>query len=240
MSDKEFNCKQEDVPAISGIVALNYLRDIAEFNGFSSEFTEQLVAEITAKRTACLEMTKSSEVIEQQKSVTQQIVDKIAELRIKLNKLEGYLDLADKTLDLPIAAFGIATLRENVRDKNIEGIVFQGNTTLTMITRNAPQLAAKGMKADFTPALKALIDELDSLKIAQKGKKSERAHTAESNIVELNELWALVTKILKAAQAIYRGENDLKLKDYTMSHLKKQIRPKTTDDKGAEAIPAVK
>lgn len=238
MSQKEFYCKNEEVPAISGEVTSNYERDFAEYSEFSSEFTLQSAEELKQKRAHCLTMVKTKEVTEQMKSLTEQLPKTIKAIRLSINKAEGYLLLAEKSLDLPVSGFSISELRTELSVKNIPAIVLQGNTLYTKLMRNQAVLASKGMSDEFLALYKSQIDELDTLKITQKNKMSERAQTTDSNTKDFNELWEMTTKILVAAQAMYRGVNDLKLKDYTISHLRKQLRAKGTDSKDAGANPA--
>lgn len=238
MSQKEFYCKNEEVPAISGEVVSNYERDFADFSEFSSEFTLQLAEELKQKRAHCLTMVKTKEVTEQMKSLTEQLPKTIKAIRLSVNKAEGYILLAEKLLDLPVSGFSISEFRTELSVKNIPAIVLQGNTLYTKLVRNQTVLASKGMSDEFLTLYKSQIDELDAQKITQKNKMSERAQTTDSNTKDFNELWEMTTKILVAAQAMYRGVNDLKLKDYTISHLRKQLRAKGSDGKDAGANPA--
>lgn len=234
MSGKEFYCKIEEVPAISGEVASSCTRDIIDFSGFSPEFSLQYIDELKQKREHCLSMVKTKEVAEQVKLLTEQLTNTIKAIRLSINKVEGYLSLAEKSLDLPVSAFSLSELRIELSSKNIPAIVLQGNTLYTKLVRNQPALATKGMSDKFLATLKSQIDELDTQRISQKSKISERTLTTDSNTQDFNELWEMTTKILIAAQSIYRGVNDLKLKDYTISHLRKRIRTKGSDDKGAD------
>lgn len=234
MSEKEFYCKIEEVPAISGEVVSTLVRDIADFSMFSPEFTLEFAEELKQKRNYCLTMLKSKEVAEQVKSLTDQLPELIKVIRLSINRVEGYLSLAGKSLDLPVSGFSISELRSELSIKNVPAIVLQGSTLYTKLVRNQAALAAKGMSEEFLTSFKLQIDELDTHKIKQKNKMSERSLTTDSNTQDLNELWAMTTKILIAAQSIYRGVNDLKLKDYTLSHLRKKIRTKNSDDKGAD------
>lgn len=238
MSQKDFYCKNEEVPAISGEVESNYERDFADFSEFSSEFTLQFAEALKQKRVHCLTMVKTKEVTEQMKSLTEQLPKTIKAIRLSINKAEGYLLLSEKSLDLPVSGFSISELRTELSVKNIPAIVLQGNTLYTKLVRNQTALASKGMSEEFLALYKSQIDELDAKKLTQKSKMSERAQTTDSNTKDFNELWEMTTKILVAAQAMYRGVNDLKLKDYTISHLRKQLRAKGTDGKDAGANPA--
>jgi hypothetical protein len=53
----------------------------------------------------------------------------------------------------------------------------------------------------------------------------------EKNIYQFNDLWDSLQPILKTAKAIYRGVDEVKLKDYTVTQLTKRIHAEGKRDK---------
>jgi len=45
-----------------------------------------------------------------------------------------------------------------------------------------------------------------------------------------NELWDMTSKVINAARAIYRGVDEVKLRDYTVSHLVKRVNAEGAHD----------
>ncbi len=223
MEARDFNCKHEDVPAVAGFVTTSFRRDLALFSDFSPVYNEEFAVGMEAKRKTCLQMIKSGAITHQMKQVTSALHDKTLELRPILNKLEGYLSLAEGSLDISVDDFGLKSLRTQISNGNTEGIISQGNSLITAITRNQAALLAKGLKSDFITSLTTLINEIDTLNNAQNSKLSERTQTTSDNIKEFNELWEMVTSVLKTGRLLYRGVDDVKLKDYTLAQLLKRI-----------------
>jgi oligoribonuclease (3'-5' exoribonuclease) len=71
--------------------------------------------------------------------------------------------------------------------------------------------------------LSLLAKEMDALNTTQSSKLSERMRLTDANIKELNELWEMLVPVFDAAKGMYKGVDEVKLKDYTISHLVKRV-----------------
>ena len=223
MESKNFKCKHEEVPVIAGFAATSLRRDMSAFSDYSSLFSESYAAELDSRSKTCYEMIKSGAITSQIKQVTQQMSDKVQSLRLSLNKTEGYLDLAKGSLDIAVEDFGLKAIRACINVGDTEGVIMKGHNLVTVLTRNQAALLAKGMKADFVTSLTTLIDEIATLNKDQNSKLSERNQTTNDNIKEFNDLWEMVATVLKTGKLLYRGVDDVKLKDYTLDQLLKRI-----------------
>ena len=81
----------------------------------------------------------------------------------------------------------------------------------------------KGMKQELIENLKTLINTIESLNNEQNDLLSRRAQNCLSNIGAFNSLWYLLQPVLHAGKAIYKANNEAKLKDYTLSQLRKRM-----------------
>ncbi|MDP4268581.1 MAG: hypothetical protein Q8909_00495 [Bacteroidota bacterium] len=221
--ERDFKCKKEEVPAIAGFLVSSFRRDLVQFSDYSPEYNEEFATDMEARRKVCLQMVKSGAITNQMKQVTSTLKDKTKQLRPILNKLEGYLKLANGTMDISADGFGLTSLRTQISDGNVEGIIAQGNSLITDLTRNKTALAAKGLKEVLTESLTSLINEIDTLNNGQNSKLSERIQTTSDNNKEFNELWAKIDSVLSTGRSLYRGVDDVKLKDYTLEQLLKRI-----------------
>ncbi|MBB3186011.1 hypothetical protein [Microbacter margulisiae] len=219
MNEKKFWCKTEMVPVIAGFM-LNSLRgDLADFSSYSSMFSEEYITSVDAQKTLCSELIRSNAVVGQLKLITRQMNDKSKELRIKLNPLEGYLKLAENELDTQVADFGLKAVRKQISRGNMEGLIMDLTTMVGVLNRNLTVLQAKGMSPDFPAELTALVGEISVLNEAQSSKLSERCRMTDTNLKEFNKMWGMISMISQSAQAIYRGVDPVKLKDYTIKVL---------------------
>jgi hypothetical protein len=220
---KTFHYKLEDLLPIGEFLLDNLSKDIDAFNRFSPVFTPEYRASIKTKISVCKELISSSTITKELKSTTHQLYDKSKNLRLKVNVLEGYLKLGADTLDIAVEDFGLKNIRNNISRNNTEGVVVNVQKSLTAVKRNQQVLEAKGMKPELITEIETQTLEINVLNVKQNNLTSDRNRLTQSNIELFNDLWDSLQPILKTAKAIYRGVDDVKLKDYTVSQLVKRI-----------------
>lgn len=223
MEKKKFPCKLEELPVIAGFILQSVRKDLADFSGFSSMFTVDFIEAGEMKVNACNNLLMSSSVAKQLKAVTQNLADKSVGLRVKLNQLEGYLKLAAGEIDIKVSDSGLKEVRNDISRGNTEGVVKNTWNLVNNAQRNQPALVAKGLKTTFLAEITTAVTEIDSLNNTQNVLTSERNRLTDSNMSVFNDVWTELTPILDTAKALYRGVDDVKLKDYTMSQLVKRV-----------------
>lgn len=234
MEEKKFNCKMEDVPVITGFVLKSMENDKVDFLAYSPVFADPFMDNVQSKQAVCMELVKPKDVVKQQKVITQQIAEKLNELRVSLNPVEGYLKLAANTLDIQVADFGLRDLRTDISKSNVEGVISESQSLIASLKRNEATLQTKGLKLEMVVALTALVAEITSLNQQQNNLKNKRSRVASDNIKDFNDLWDILGTILDAGRAMYRGSDDVKLREYTLSNLLKRVH----NENGADAVPA--
>jgi hypothetical protein len=223
MNAKKFPCKIEEVPMIGELVIVSAERDIEDFSGYSSLLTADYFASVKAKIEVCKELVKSSAVAKELKSVTLQLYDKTKNFRIKLNALEGYLKLGADMLDVSVKDINIKNVRTDITRGNVGGLLSNMKTSLIAVKRNQPVLEAQGMKPMFIDEIETYLQEIESLYEKQSELTIKRNRLTVDNIDKFNDLWSCIKLIINTAKAIYSGINEVKLKDYTITQLKKKI-----------------
>jgi hypothetical protein len=223
MKDKKFPFKIEELVPISEFLLNNANKDLNDFSKYSLVFTAEYLALIRQKANACKDVISSSTLTKELKFVTQQLYSKSKNLRIKINALEGYLKLGADDLDIMVEDAGLKSVRNNIVNKNTEGLVLNLKKMLTVVKRNQLVLEAKGMKPELISEIESQTQEINALNIKQNDITSDRNRLTKQNIGQFNDLWNSLQPILKTAKAIYRGVDDVKLKDYTILQLRKRI-----------------
>jgi hypothetical protein len=223
MTTKKFSFKIEELPIVGEFILERVSKDIADFLAYSSLFTPDYLATIQKKIVVCKEVVASSTVTKELKAVTQQLGNKSKGLRIKMNVLEGYLKIGAKELDILLEDVGLKGVRRDITNNNTEGLILNVQKSLTAVKRNQPVLATKGMKPELIVDIETHVQEIDALNVKQNNMISDRNRLTKSNIESFNDLWDSLHPVLDAAKAIYRGVDDVKLKDYTIAQLKKRI-----------------
>jgi hypothetical protein len=223
MTTKKFSCKAEEVTAIAGFVAESMNEDMADFQGYSPDFSPNYVQQILTKRKVCLELEKAGITTQKLKKVTETLVTAEQNLRPSLNLVEGYVSRAKESLDVAPESFGLHTLRDAISRGNDEGIISGLQTVLANIKRNIAPLQAKGLKQELIDALSASYTTIDQLNNQQNKLADERSAATAANIGDYNELWGLISPIMEAGRLLYRGVDEVKLKKYTLALLIKRV-----------------
>jgi hypothetical protein len=217
----------EEVPVLGEFIVGSAERDINDFNTYSPVFTIDYLASIKDKINVCNELVKSSTVTKEMKAVTQQLVNKSKSLRTNLNTLEGYLKLGANDLDIAVKDVDLKSVRLSITRRNTEGLISNMRTVLIPIKRNLQILVAQGLKMNLLNDIESRLQEISALNTKQNELISKRNRLTDTNIEKFNELWESFQPILNAAKAIYRSADKVKLKDYTISQLKKRINAKS-------------
>ena len=238
MEEKKFNCKVENLPVIGSFLLLSFANDKPKFIAYSPVFNDPFEADFKAKQLLCAEMVTADNVVKLQKATTAQLTKKLSDMRLVLNPLEGYLKLASADLDIQPTDFGLKQAREAISNKNPELAVAAVKSMVASLTRNKTALEAVGFKATTIAELTTFIGEITALNEQQNTLKNKRSRTADEIIKEYNQLWDMMNILFNAGRAIFRGVDDVKLREYTYSQVKKRVQSTTpnTDDKTDETV----
>lgn len=228
----------EELPVIAGFVADSLTADLTTFSDFSPMFDEAYVTSIRTKRAYCLELESSDITIQKLKKVTAALVERESGLRSVLNKVEAYVKLAGSSLDVSTDSFGLKTLRDAISRGNDEGVIAGLQTLLKNINRNLSALQAKGLAQTTVDELSAAMTDIDTMNNEQNMLANTRNQNTASNIADYNALWDLLSPVLETGRSLFRGVDDVKLKEYTMSALVKRVNAsgsKSTDATGTQS-----
>jgi hypothetical protein len=221
---REFNCKNEELPIISGFVALSLERDLASFTGYSPVFDQPYLDGYKASITAVQELVAPKSETVELKLINEHTYSVCDGLIDPINHLEGYIQLAGASVPMSATDFGLVKLRKSARTHEVESVLPLLLTIDANITKYYAQLTAKGLtgplKAKFLDARTALADD--------KNKRytlvSSRAALVQNNMGMLNALNAKMVEICDIGKILFKQTDKAKLKDYTFAQLMKQVR----------------
>ena len=220
---RKFTCKLEDVPAVAGFIAQRLRADLADFVEFSDTFSEDYLSELVAKTTQTTQLISSNMLTKEIATITTQITEMIKPLRLNINKLDAYLNMAEGQMTVSVKAIGTALVRSSIDNGNSEGIVAQVRRMLVGVNNNVAVLQTKGLKPALIAELAQLADDMERLSIDQNFKITERNRHTDENIAVFNQLWDMTVFITDAGKAIYKGVDATKLSDYTLTTILKRI-----------------
>ncbi len=236
-ASRNFNCKNEELPIICGFSAISLGRDLNDFSAYSPQFDSAYLDDYKSKIDAAQELVQPKAETVELKMLNERIYATLDSLVPNINYVEGYLELARKSVALSPTDFGLTQLRKSCRSRDTENVLTQLRTVETNIARYQRQLSEKGL----TEALAAKFTEAGITLANDRKTKyeivSSRMALVQSNMAVLNELSDLLAEICRIGKILFKQTDKAKLNDYTVSYLLKQVRRK---DKPVEAKPEEK
>lgn len=221
---RSFNCKNEELPVISGFVSISFKRDLPDFATYSPLFDEKYAVGFDAKIAAVQELVQPKSETVEGKMIGEHIDLTLQEMITLINHLEGYVNLAGKIIPMKAADFGLVQLRTKVRTRDLEGVLNLIRPVENNMKRYQAELSEKGMTeafaARFTQAGLSLAEDKNKRYIMV----SNRSAMVQNNIAQLNDLYEQLTEICSIGKILYKKNNLAKLNDYTISFLLKQVR----------------
>lgn len=224
MEEKKFNCKIESLSVIGGFLLVSFVNDKQKFIDYSPVFNDPFEANFRTKQILCAEMVTAEEVVKLQKSTTIQLGKKMTDLRLVLNPLEGYIKLAGAKLDIQVADFGVKQVRDAISAKMPEPALSGLKLLVANLNRNKAALETVGYKAATVDELGVYISEITALNEKQNELKNKRSRTSDEIIKENNALWDIMAVVFNGGRAIFRGVDEVKLREYTFAHVKKRVQ----------------
>jgi len=237
-----FSFKNEELPVIAGFTAINLERDLDDFTTFSPVFNLAYLTAYKAKIEAVRELVLPYSETVEGKIVTEHIETILQELIELINYLEGYLNLAGKTIPLNPADFGLVQLRKSVHTRDLDEVLNMIRPVKNNMDKYKTELSAKGMTeafvTKFTQAGLSLADDKNKRYIMVSG----RAALVQNNMVQLNDLFMQMKEICKIGKTLYKRNDKAKQNDYTIAYLLKQVHrtAKPSDNAKQQAAKTIK
>jgi len=221
---RDYSCKDEEIPVVCDYAHFSFKRDLADFRAYSPKFDEKYDASFGKCIDDAYELVApESETIELKASTTR-LYAVYDGLRDPVNRLEGYLQLAEDKLNISPDDFGIKALRKSIRKKDAEGVL----DSLHSINRNVktykPTLVELGLTDTLTDRFVSDADAVAREKKLQYEITTNRRKIVQENLSVLNNMNALLVEILRVGKILYSDSDPARSKEYTFSELKKRVR----------------
>jgi hypothetical protein len=224
VSPRNFNCKNEELPVIAGFSAISLERDLADFGAYSPVFNTAYLDAYKAKIVVVDDLVQPKSETLELKMLNERIYATLDSLISPINYVEGYLNLAGKTVPVSATDFGLTPLRKSARSRDVESVLKLLRTVEGNLKKYKTELEAKGL----TEALVLKFAEAGTALASDRNKKyelvSNRMALVQNNLGLLNDLYDQLVEICKIGKILYKQTDKAKLNDYTFSFLLKQVR----------------
>jgi hypothetical protein len=233
--NRNYNCKDEELPVICRFSAISLRRDQADFTAYSSKLGEAYLTDYESRIATVEELLSPASETAEMKKITDRIHSGMNVLQDYVNHLGGYLEMAGGSIDLSAADFGLSELRKGIHHTDPEKVLDR----LKDVNKNVVKYKAALAEQGFTDALQAKLVEvytsLNADRQLQYQILTNRKALVQSNVGTLNDLYDRLTEILRAGKILYQGKDAVKLQEYTFTELLKRVRRISKNDAGAPA-----
>ncbi|MDR2407274.1 MAG: hypothetical protein LBE13_04065 [Bacteroidales bacterium] len=214
----------EAVPAVGSFLKVSLERDIQDFLAYSNKFDNNYIVGFDNKIKAAHEVVSGKIYTKELAKTTSELKSTMSEVRPVLNKIEGYVKMSGKQLTTTVSGFGISAARYSLNRGNAEGLIQALGDLLHNIDVNRAVLSEQGLSKEIEVTLSDMREKINSLNTLQNQIISQRAIAVEENAAVFDDLCSTMKEILTAGQSLYKGVDKARMKDYTLSNLKKRVQ----------------
>ena len=223
MIEKNYSCKNEELPVIAGYLLFTIKRDLNIFTDFSPKFNAAYVAAFEAKTNQVTHILNPRAETVDMKAVTENLYAAMDRLLDPIAKLERYVKLAGSDVPVNVKDFGLSKLRKRIWARDAEGVLDGLKTVNSYIDAYATQLEAQGLSEGMINLFLTSSTTINDYNQKQYEIFAERKVLVETNQQTLNELYKFIAEVCDIGKVIFRG-NPALTKAYTFSELKKRVR----------------
>jgi hypothetical protein len=224
---RNYNCKNEELPVISGYVAFTLRRDLGDFLSYSPKFNEDYVTGFETKIATAIELVNPKMDTAESKVITARMYATADGLIDALNRLEGYAKLAKAQIPVSATDFGISPLRRKINRKDMEGVLQNLHLVTANVQKYRKALETEGMSDELPARLEEAVVSIAEDNRLQYEILTRRIELVKNNINMLNDLYTQLTEVCEIGKILYKQSAPEKVKEYTFTYLLKKVRHET-------------
>ena len=221
---RNFSFKDIEFIVVCGFTLLSFLRDILLFRKYSPKFTDEFGTALQAEIDAAKELVEPQSEMVEQKAITDRMHTTILALPQALNWIKGYIEMAGKSIGISVKDFGINETKDAIKKMDIEGVIKGLHTVNTNIVKFKPILTVQGLSEELATRLAGDATSISNDRQRQYEILTNRKAILQDNVETLNVLHAKIMEIHKVGKILFKGNDPVKLQEYTMTELLKKVR----------------
>ena len=225
MNSRIFNCKNEEVPVIGNYLLFALKRDLVDFStSFPKIFTADYVVGFERKIADVNNLLNPQTETVELKNTTTRLYSTMDSLIEPVDIVAGYIKFTKGALPISVKDFGLTALKQKLHSRDSEGFLKNLQTVTTNLETYRSQLSEQGFDQSLIPRFSDALVSINADNLHQFEIVNKRKTVVENNLGLINDLYKTIMEVCNVGKAIYKGKNDLKVKDYTFNELKKSVR----------------
>lgn len=190
--------RREEYTALGDFMLPSFVRDQATIVAMFPKFDTAFLTAFSTKLDFVKQLERSVVKTEKQKKVTISLYEDSTALNLELTVLSNYV--ADSGLNTsPIIA-----LKNDLRNRNIEGAIEKIAGVKQYVIQNQPALEAEGMNASFITTLDDYSSKLTTKNTLQNEYMNSLKQLTENNGKHYDELYGFMVKIANKGKLVFK------------------------------------
>jgi hypothetical protein len=224
LKDRNYNCKDEELPVICRKAAMYMKRDLEDFTAFSPVFNETYVAGFEEKIDMVDELVYPKTEISELKQITKRLYETMDSLVAPIAKIRSCLLLSQKTTGVSAKDFGLAMLRRKIGDRDAKGTHRNLLLVIEYLEKYRVQLFAFGFSDSIIDQFNEAASSIMEDNQIQSNIINNRKTIVQKNLSVLNDLYAQLMDILTIGRSLYKNVNNTKSKEYSFCTQRKNAK----------------
>lgn len=220
---RNYNCKDEELPAIAGFALTSVKRDQEKFMDYSPKYNEEGLNSFEQDIAAVEELINPKLETAELKLITAGLYATMNDMFDKGNRIEGYISMSKKAIPISAKDFGITALKQRAKAKDAEGTLSNARLVNANIKKYREELTIQGLTDEMANTFEANIGSISDDNKKQYDITNNRKAIVQANLDMLNGLYGQITDICRTGKILFRGDAG-KMKEYTFSELMKNVR----------------
>jgi hypothetical protein len=222
--DKKYNFRIEEVPTIGQFVLDSYLRDEADFKAFSPDFNAAYKNDYIIRLNAVKDIVNSKVYTAEIKTITNRIYENLKKLKLAIDRLEAYSNLAKNLLTVEVSDFKFKEIRQKANKKDIEGLLELLKIMLKLTQDNFAALQSKGFTTEAKTEIENLRTAFANDNAEQNVKLDQRRQQVANNTETINDFYEKLSDLIAIGKVLYKKTNPEKAKSYTLTSIQRRLR----------------
>ncbi|MEI6123855.1 MAG: carboxypeptidase-like regulatory domain-containing protein [Bacteroidota bacterium] len=200
-------------------------RDLTAFKNYKPKYVQAFLDALILRLADLVNLVDNKIKMGEVKKMTEDLYGEVEGMRPMLYSYEGYVEDAEEagTLNEAMKDFRFKFLRKAISSKDVDKVILEALTNWQTIDNNLTPIKDQGYTDAMHTAYQDMIADIDSKNTTRNLKMEEKEAIVQANMDFLNGIYKDCMRICNDGKRIYKYTSKDKLKDYTMSAIRRRI-----------------
>lgn len=227
-SMRKLSLSQGGTIQIGRILHDMFTRDKADFAAFSTRYADPFADDFLKIIDEGAELPSVRSLIAEQKVVTKRLHLNMKAFRADFARIAALIGLTKEPLTIANRDFGIKSVRNTLPGYKVAEFVASFNNLLKNMKANLAPLEAAGMPNNYVKELETRAKMVSDDDVLQRKIISRRAQLVQDNATHIGLIHDKMRQVLESGKALYKTTNKAKVKDYTLTELRRKHKAAQT------------